>query len=232
MKLSVIIPVYNEARTIDTIIKKVQSSPLPNEVTKEIIIVNDGSTDNTPQILEKHTPSSGIKVLHQDQSHGKTAAVCIGIKHAAGDIIIIQDADLEYNPEDYSNLITPIIKQAASVVYGSRFKGTIKKMTWINRFANILSNITFNLLFSTNISDINTCYKVFKQDILKSITIETRNFGFDTEVTTKLIKNGHKIHEVPINYVARSKKEGKKINWGQALEIYWIIFKYRFKSTT
>ncbi len=229
-KLSVIIPVYNEARFIDTVIKKVKSIKLPGEIAKEIIIINDGSTDNTSKILEQYSSDSAIKIFHQEKNMGKSSAVRLGLEKSMGDIILIQDADLEYDPDDYPQLIGPIIKKEASVVYGSRFKGTIEYIPLINRIANILSNMTVNILFHTEITDIHTCYKVFKRNILKNIKITSKRFTFDTEVTVKILKLGYEIYEVPIRYVARTQKEGKKITWFQALEVYWGIIKYWFRN--
>lgn len=229
-KLSVIIPVYNEARFIDIVIKKVKSIKLPGDIAKEIIIINDGSTDETFKILEKHKADPAIKIFQRDINRGKSSAVRLGIEMSTGDIILIQDADLEYNPDDYPQLIGPIIKNEASVVYGSRFKGTIENIPLINRIANILSNITVNILFHKKITDIHTCYKVFKRDILKNIKITSKRFTFDTEVTDKILKLGYEIYEVPIRYNARTQKEGKKITWLQALEAYWGIIKYWFEN--
>lgn len=228
MTLSIIIPVYNEARTISTVIKKIRAVPLSRGMAKEIIIVNDGSTDETAGILEAYRRDPSIKVFHKDRNEGKTSAVIRGIENASGDIILIQDADLEYNPDNYPALIKPIVSGESSIVYGSRFKGVIKGMTLINRSANVLSNITFNVLFSTHISDINTCYKVFRKDALENIKITSHNFGFDVEVTAQLVRKGYSINEVPINYAARSKKEGKKMNWPLACQLYWEIIKYGF----
>lgn len=229
MTLSIIIPTFNEERTIRSVIEKVQSVPLSDGVRKEIIVVDDGSTDGTSKILEGYHQDPSIKVFHKDQNEGKTSAVIVGIKNASGDILLIQDADLEYNPDDYPALIKPIVTRQSSIVYGSRFKGTIEGMTLINRTANCLSSRTFNLLFSTNLSDINTCYKVFNKDVLKDITITSQNFGFDIEVTAKVVRKGYSVHEVPISYTARSRVEGKKMNWSMACQLYWEIIKYRFQ---
>jgi glycosyltransferase involved in cell wall biosynthesis len=228
IKLSIIIPVYNEARFISTVIEKVKSVKLPDNIMEEIIVIDDGSTDDTGKILEQHNNDSAIKIFHQEKNMGKSSAVRLGIEMSTGDIILIQDADLEYNPDDYPQLISPIIKNEASVVYGSRFKGTIENIPLINRIANILSNMTVNILFHKKITDIHTCYKVFKRDILKNIRITSKRFTFDTEVTVKILKLGYKIYEIPIRYNARTQKEGKKITWFQALEVYWGIIKYWF----
>lgn len=225
-KLSIIIPVYNEARFIDIVIKKIKAIKLPGDIAKEIIIINDASTDDTGKILEQYNSDSAINIFHQEKNMGKASAVRLGIERSTGDIILIQDADLEYNPDDYPKLIEPIIAHKSPVVYGSRFKGTIKGMHLINRIANIVSNITLNLLYNTKISDVNTGYKVFKRDVLNDIKLISENFTFETEITAKLLNRGYEIYEVPIEYDARSKKEGKKINWPKAFQMYWGIIKY------
>jgi len=228
MRLSIIVPVYNESQTIGAIIRKIRAVILPGNITKEIIAVNDGSTDDSAEILKKYAADSQIKIFCHDKSMGKSQAVKLGIEKSTGDVILIQDADLEYNPESYPGLIKPIIEHKSSVVYGSRFKGAIKGMGLINRIANILSNATLNLLFRAKITDVNTCYKVFKKEVLKDIELTSKGFTFETELTAKLLKKGYDIYEVPISYNARSKKEGKKINWPNALQMYWGIIKYKW----
>jgi len=230
MKLSIIIPVYNEARFIDTVIKKVKAVALPQDISKEIVIVDDGSTDDSMKILANFKSDPIIKILKQDRNRGKTAAIKRGFENSSGDIIIIQDADLEYSPKDYPRLIGPIIQNKAEVVYGSRFKGKIERIATINKIANIISNVTINLLYRTQLSDVNTCYKVFKKEILQDIILTSNNFAFETEVTAKLLNKGYRIYEVPIRYVARTEKEGKKMNWPKALQMYWGIIQYKFKK--
>lgn len=227
MKISVIIPVYNEEMTIALVLDNVFAVKLPEDITKEVIVVNDGSSDKTSQILDCYNSSQNLKIFHRSRQ-GKTAALVKGISEASGDIILIQDADLEYDPIQYPVLLEPILKGDADVVYGSRFLGNIKDMRWINKWANRASNWTLRMLYSVNITDINTCYKLFKRDAILGIHICSRNFAFETEVSVKLIQKGVRIKEVPINYVARSHLEGKKIRWTTALEMYWPIIKYRF----
>jgi len=230
MKLSVIIPLYNEAWLIAEVIKKVKAVQLPVNIAKEVIIVNDGSTDDSYDQLKKYNSDPEIKIFNLSRRKGKTEAVKLGIKISTGDIILIQDADLEYNPDDYPMLIGPIIANKSRVVYGSRFKGTINGMHLINRIANIVSNATLNLLYSSKITDVNTGYKVFKRDVLDDIKITSKDFTFETEITAKLLNKGYKIYEVPIRYTARSKTEGKKITWPKALQMFWGIIRYRFKT--
>ncbi|MFH0791560.1 MAG: glycosyltransferase family 2 protein [Candidatus Omnitrophota bacterium] len=227
MKISIIIPVYNEEKTITLVLDRVLSVTLPEGMTREIIVVNDGSCDQTVEVLNSYNQRQDLKILHQT-NQGKTAAVLRGIAQADGDIILIQDADLEYNPVQYPALLEPILKGEADVVYGSRFLGNIKDMRWINYWANRVSNWTLRTLYGVNLTDINTCYKVFNRQAFQGIRICSRNFAFETEVTVKLILKGMRIKEVPIEYVARSYREGKKIRWITALEMYWPIIKYRF----
>jgi len=231
MKLSVIIPVFNEERTIDTVIDRVKGTSLPGGVEKEIVIVNDGSTDGTARHLEKYQADSWLKIFHQEKNQGKASAVVLGIQQSTGDIIIIQDADLEYDPNDYARLIQPIIDGKYAVVYGSRFLGKIENMTFINRLANIITRVTFNILYGTKMTDVNTCYKIIRKDILKDITLQAQHFGIDTEITAKIIKKGYPILEIPIHYKARTKQEGKKIDWAKALKLYWVLIKLRFIRT-
>ena len=228
MKLSVIIPVYNEERFIGSVIEKVRSVTLPPCLTRELIVVNDGSTDNTAKILERFKGFPEVKILHHARNLGKSAAVRTGIQTAQGDLILIQDADLECTPADYPRLLEPFLGNHLSVVYGSRFKGKIKNMSLMNRIANRISTATVNLLFRTKLSDVNTCYKVFRRKLLDRNKITSKHFVFDAEITVKLLKQGYQILEVPISYCGRSRSEGKKMNWLHALRVYWGIFKYRF----
>ena len=228
MILSIIIPVYNEEATIASIIDKVRAVRLSPEVEREIIIVNDGSNDNTSRILAQYQGQNNITIIHQD-NRGKTAALLTGIKNAKGDIFLIQDADLEYDPVFYPQLLEPILKKGAEVVYGSRFLGSIEGMEPINRFANLISNWTLNFLFRVRVTDINTCYKVFTKKAFEGIVIEGSHFDMDAEITVKFLMKKLFIYEVPISYVARSRNTGKKIKLSTALKLYWHIIKYRVK---
>jgi len=226
MKLSVIVPVFNEKNTIAHLLAKVRAARLPAGMEKEIVVIDDGTTE----ILNNYLHDASVRIIQRPKNEGKTAAVRDGLASATGDILLIQDADLEYDPACYPDLVAPILSGSAKVVYGSRFKGEIKNMTFINRCANRISTWTFNRLFGAEISDLNTCYKVFHRDILKDTVIISRNFIFDAELAVKTVVLGYKIHEVPIVYTARPKSGGKKITWGKALELYWWMIRFWLKN--
>ncbi|MDD4955650.1 MAG: glycosyltransferase family 2 protein [Candidatus Omnitrophica bacterium] len=227
MLASVIIPVFNEEQYIETILRKIKEVNLPGNVSVEIIVVNDGSTDGIDFVLKKLAASIDIKVINLSENKGKTNALRVGISEAQGDIIIIQDADLEYDPAYYPQALAPILKGEEKIVYGSRFKGRIQNMKFINYIANIISNITVNLISATSLTDINTGLKAFSREVLDDIEIVSEKFTFETEFTMKALKAGYRISEIPINYIARDK--GKKINWLDALKMYAGIIKFRFK---
>ncbi len=226
--LSIIIPAYNEERTIELLLEKVLTAPLPEGITKEVIVVNDGSTDGTLAILKQYAVHPHVKVFNKTNG-GKASAVKHGLAQAGGDILMIQDADLEYDPIQYPQLLRPILEGQTQIVYGSRFLGRISDMKPINRLANNISNWTMVLLWQTKITDINTCYKVFTKEAFSGIQIISQNFALETELTIKFLKKGLKVHEVPIAYQARSVKEGKKIKWKTALQMFWPIIRYRFR---
>ena len=228
MKLSIIIPAYNEARYISDIIRRVLAVVLPEGIKKEIIVVDDYSTDETYQQLTQFEGNASVKIIRHLKNMGKTAGIVSGLKESTGDFILIQDADLEYNPQDYLTLLIPILKGNSKVVYGSRRRGSIENMELINRLANMISTQTVNLLYGIQLTDIYGCYKVFPRELFNRITITSNHFTFDSEVTAKLVKLGYQIMEVPICYKARTKKEGKKINWRKALLMYWGLIQYRF----
>lgn len=230
MKLSVIIPVYNEEKTVRAVINRVLEVELPGQMNKEILIVDDGSTDNTPENLKEYRQHSSVRMFRQQRNLGKASAVARGIREATGELIIIQDADLEYDPGHFPQLLGPILSGQADAVYGSRFLGKIQRMRPINRLANLCSNVAFNILYPVKLTDINTCYKLFKSEIVKPLIIESSHFTFETEVTAKLVQQKRKIMEIPIDYVARSRKEGKKISWSKALSMFGGIMKFRFEK--
>ena len=223
LKLSVIIPVHNELHTIEEALRQVQEVDLD----KEIIVVEDHSSDGTREILSQITDNNEVKVVYHDQNSGKGTAIRTALPYVTGDIVIIQDADLEYNPADYHKLIEPIVAGRASVVYGSRFLGEITNMHFLNYIANKILAITASLLFFNWITDEGTCYKVFEADLLKSLDLKCTGFDFCPEVTAKVRKRGYKIVEVPISYHGRSTEEGKKIRWQDGLEAFLTLIKYR-----
>ncbi|WP_423792568.1 glycosyltransferase family 2 protein [Methanocaldococcus indicus] len=230
-KVSIVIPAYNEEKTIEKILKKILDVKLPLE--KEIIIVNDGSTDKTKDIVEefiKKHPNENIKLINKENG-GKGSALKVGIKHSTGDIIIIQDADLEYDPNDYPKLIKPILEGKTKVVYGSRLRKRNKFSHISFLLGGLLITTLTNLLYFTFLTDEPTCYKVFHKD-LKDILInaEGNKFDWEPEVTAKILRKGYKIYEVPINYYPRTKKEGKKIRWKDGLEAVYTLIKWRFKK--
>lgn len=233
LKLSIIIPAYNEAATIQTVLKAVQAVELLSGVQKEIVVVNDCSTDETDEKVQDFITQNASTVLIEYIQHntnkGKGAAIRTGIQQATGDLIIIQDADLEYDPKEYNFLLAPILKGYADVVYGSRFMGGNPHRILFfwhsigNKFLTFLSNALTNL----NLTDMETCYKMFKASILKNIELKENRFGFEPEVTAKVAKiKGIRIYEVGISYYGRTYEEGKKINWRDGIRAIYCILKY------
>ncbi len=243
MKLSVVIPVYNENKSILKILKKVQSV----NINKEIIVIDDYSTDGTREILKdienskendksttyvlsdsnSHLKIDNIKIIFQEKNSGKGAALKKGFKEVSGDVIVVQDADLEYNPEEYYKLIEPINENWADVVYGSRFLGGPHRVLYFwhyvaNRFLTLFSNMLTNI----NLSDMETCYKMFRKEVLEDINIREGRFGFEPEITAKVAKGNWRIYEVPISYYGRTYEEGKKINWKDGIKAVWCIIRY------
>ena len=224
MKLSVIMPVYNEEATIQEILKQVRAVG----IVDEIIIVDDGSTDRTRELLKAEENQPGTNVIYQAHNQGKGAAVRTGIDRAAGDIILIQDADLEYDPRDYPMLIRPIVEGRVKVVYGSRFLGPRKAMMFWHMLGNRMLTLLTNVLYNAILSDMETCYKVFRADVIKGIPLRSKRFEFEPEITAKVLKRGHRIFEVPISYYGREYDEGKKITWREGPKAMWTLIKYRF----
>ena len=227
MKLSIIIPVFNEYETICELIRRVDSVQLD----KEIIIVDDGSTDGSRGLLNKYEGRDGFKVVYQSKNMGKGRSLRTGFEKAEGEIIIIQDADLEYNPKDYPILLEPILDGRADVVYGSRFLGGPHRVLFFwhylgNRFLTTLSNMFTNI----NLTDMETGYKVFRRSVLDSISLRCNRFGFEPEFTAKIARNKFIIYEVPISYAGRDYSAGKKINWKDGVAAIWFIVRFRFFS--
>ena len=229
MKLSIIIPVYNEEKSILEVISRVKKVNL-GSITKEIIIIDDFSTDNTRKImLELKDPS--LKIFFHQKNHGKGAAIRTGLKHATGDIILVQDADLEYNPKEYPKLLKPIIEGKTKVVYGSRLeaiKRNLKKMYKLHYFGNLFLTIVTNMLYGAKITDMETGYKVFRKEVIQNINLRAKRFDFEPEITAKILKKGYKITEVPIDFMGRKFNEGKKITWKDGVKALYYLIKYRF----
>ncbi len=225
MKLSIVIPVYNEVSTLEEIVRRVCDSPVPD---KEIILVDDFSTDGTRDLLREKLESVVAQVIYQPRNYGKGFALKTGFQHATGDIVLVQDADLEYDPNEYPKLIEPIEQDKADVVYGSRFQGggphrVVYFWHYVgNRFLTLLSNMLTNI----NLTDMETCYKVFRRDLIQSIDIEENRFGFEPEITAKLAKRRVRIYEIGISYYGRTYDEGKKIGWKDGVKAVWCIIKY------
>ena len=224
MKLSIIIPSYNEAATLNQIIIRVKKQNLKN-VTKEIIVIDDGSTDSTKKILSRQT---GIKTVSLTKNQGKGAAIRHGLKQVTGDYVLIQDADLEYDPADIQSLLAPVLSKKAQVVYGSRFLGPHKNMLFWHLKGNQLLSLITNLLYDTTLSDMEVGYKLIPKQLLTSLTLKENRFGFEPEITSKILKSGFRIYEVPVSYSGREFSEGKKITWVDGLIAFWLLFKYRF----
>ncbi|MBE3092220.1 MAG: glycosyltransferase family 2 protein [Actinobacteria bacterium] len=227
MKLSIIIPAYNEGKTIVEIIDRIIGVDLW-DIEKEIIVVDDGSSDKSIKLLKSDIEPKVDKIIYKEKNMGKGAAIRTGIKFATGDYVIFQDADLEYDPEEYKSLLEPVIKGKADVVYGSRFMGGHPHRVHLfwhyvgNRFLTTLSNIFTNL----NLTDMETCYKLFKKEVLDSIKIEEDRFGMEPEITAKVARKKCRIYEVGISYYGRNYEEGKKINWKDGFRAIYVILKY------
>ena len=225
MKLSVIIPVYNESKSIEEILRRVQATDLANE----IVVVDDGSVDGTRDLLKKLDGKKHVRVIMHDKNQGKGAAVRTGLDAATGDVLLIQDADLEYDPRDYPLLLKPIEEGLADVVYGSRFLGGSHRVTMFwHQVANQLLTLMTNILYNTILTDMETGYKVFRRKVIEGMTIKAKRFNFEPEFTAKILKRHYRIFEVAISFNPRDYSEGKKIKLHDAFEAVWALLKYRF----
>jgi glycosyltransferase involved in cell wall biosynthesis len=223
-RLSVVMPVFNERSTIDEIISRVLAIPL----TIELIVVDDCSTDGTGQRLQELQRERGFVLLSQPANGGKGAALRRGFERVTGDIVIIQDADLEYSPEEYPDLIDLIMRGRADVVYGSRFLGRHRVFLFTHYLGNRLLTLITNVLYNTMLTDMETCYKVMRTEVLRSFSLHSNGFGIEPEMTAKIFKRGYRVYEVPITYDGRGYAEGKKITWKDGVVALWVLLKYRF----
>ena len=236
-KLSVIIPVYNERATIEEIVRRVQDAPVAG-VEKEIILVDDGSSDGTRDILramQAANPAAavasppGMKIVFHEVNQGKGAAIRTGLRYVTGELTVIQDADLEYDPREYGVLMQPILEDRADVVYGSRFMGPHRAFNFLHMLGNKFLTLITNLLYNTILSDMETCYKMFRTAVFQDIQLRANRFDFEPEITAKILKRGYRVYEVPISYAGRDVDEGKKISaWRDGLPALWALIKYRF----
>lgn len=227
MKLSIVIPVYNEIQTLELLLQAVRNAPI--NISREIIVVDDGSTDGTRELMQK-LPDD-VHCFYHERNQGKGAALRTGFAAASGDIVLIQDADLEYTPQDYPALLEPILQGHADAVYGSRFLGGPHRVIFYwhylgNRFLTMLSNIFTNL----NLTDVEVCYKVFRRKVLQGIVLKEKRFGIEVEITAKIARKSWRIYEVPISYYGRDYSEGKKITWRDGFAAFWCILKYNIRE--
>jgi glycosyltransferase involved in cell wall biosynthesis len=221
--LSVVMPVYNERTTIDEIIRRVLAVPL----RIELVVVDDGSDDGTNEILEQLQRELGFKLLRQKNA-GKGAALRRGFAEVTGNLVVIQDADLEYSPEEYPQLIELICQDKADVVYGSRFLGRHRAFMFAHYMGNKLVTFATNVLYNTMLTDMETCYKAMRIEVLRSMTLKSNGFGIEPEITAKIFKRGYRVYEVPITYAGRGYEQGKKITWRAGFGALWVLLKYRF----
>jgi glycosyltransferase involved in cell wall biosynthesis len=224
-KLSVIVPVYDERNTVAEIVRRMRSVDIP--LDREFVLVDDGSSDGTRDVLRQLTDST-VRVVYHERNRGKGAAIRTGLEQVTGDLVLIQDADLEYDPNDWPKLLAPILSGKATVVYGSRFTGERRNMLFLHWVGNRFLSLVTNVLYNTTLSDMETCYKLFDRRVLDGMKLRASRFDFEPEVTAKVLRRGIRIYEVPISYAGREFDEGKKITWRDGLVALWTLLKYRF----
>jgi glycosyltransferase involved in cell wall biosynthesis len=225
--LSVIVPVFNERNTVAEIIRRMRAVTLPGDLGLEVLVVDDGSSDGTDKVLAALEDST-VRVVSHQTNHGKGAAIRTALGTIRGDLVLIQDADLEYDPDDWPRLIEPILKGKAQIVYGSRFTGERKNMFPSHWLGNRFLTLATNVLYRSTLSDMETCYKLFDRRVLAGITIRSARFDFEPEITAKVLRRGYRIYEVPISYAGREISEGKKISWRDGVGAILAIVRYRF----
>ena len=233
--LSIIVPVYNEVRTVLAVIDRLRAIDLP--VAREILVVNDGSTDGTREVLDTapagiRDPGSGIRIIHAERNAGKGAAIRRGFGEARGTILAIQDADLELDPQQLSALVAPIVRGEADVVFGSRFLAGRPPAPWITIAANRALTGTTNLLFGSSITDMETCYKIMRAEVARSLQLDANRFDIEPQITARLLRGGHRIHEMPVKFEPRSRAQGKKIGWRDGIRALEVLLRERVRTAT
>jgi glycosyltransferase involved in cell wall biosynthesis len=226
--ISIVVPVYNEARTVAAVIQRLIAIDLP--APREILVVNDGSTDGTRDVLDQITQRPELRIIHAEKNGGKGSAIRIGFGKATGTIVAIQDADLELDPAQLADLVKPILDGRTRVVYGSRFLAGRPDAPWLSIFANQVLTGATNLLFGGRLTDMETCYKVMASDVAQSLNLESNRFDIEPEITAKLLRAGHSILELPIRFEPRSRAQGKKIGWKDGVRAIQVLLKYRFSK--
>jgi glycosyltransferase involved in cell wall biosynthesis len=228
-KLSVVVPVYNERNTLVEVVRRMRAVELQDTIDREIVVVDDGSSDGTRDVL-RQLGDSTVRVVMHDDNRGKGAAVRTGFAQATGDYVLIQDADLEYDPEDWPRMLAPVIAGKARVVYGSRFTGERRNMLFFHWVGNRFLSLVTNVLYNTTLSDMETCYKLVDRALIADLDLQADGFEIEPEITAKILRKGVRIYEVPISYTGREADEGKKIAWTDGFTALWTLVKYRFRD--